>query len=68
MEIITEGAKKSKRDEYWMLYCSMYPHMTEDSFESFDSWYDRINAPKISVKKSKDEIMSDVERILRMGI
>lgn len=65
LELVSEGIKESQRREFWLMYCSAYPHMTQDNFQTFTDWYGQIEQPK-ETKMTKDEIMSKVESILAM--
>lgn len=64
-EIVREGRERTQKDRFWLLYCNMYPNMTEETFVDFDEWYEDLKRPAIP-KKSVDEIMTDVNRIVGM--
>lgn len=65
-EIVSKGAEETRRKEYWLMYCCMYPHMTSENFQQFSTWYDSLTHPE--PKKTKEEIMNTVESIINMTV
>lgn len=66
LELVEAGAEKSRRNEYWMLYCSTYPHMDSETFQGFEEWYSGIVNRAAASTKSKEEIMENVKNIIDM--
>lgn len=66
IDVLNEGLEKARRDEYWLMYCCAYPHMTQDNFEQFSTWYESIVRP--APKQSKEDIMNRVAQIIAMTL
>lgn len=70
-EIVNAGREQKQRDDHWLVYCSMYPHMTQDSFVKFDEWYNSLKQEKTPEKipaQTAEEIMTNVNKIINMTI
>ena len=68
-EVVKEGREKVQRDQFWTMYCHIYPRMTEESFVSFDEWYNSLktdsnNAPA----KTTEDILAGVNSIINMTL
>ena len=67
VEVVNEGRERTQRDRFWLMYCSMYPNMSQESFIDFDTWYEGLKRPPVP-EKTADEIVADANRIIGMTI
>lgn len=73
--MIVEAVRQKKRDEAFMLYSSLYPHMTQETFIPFERFYNPTGTKKAQKPKraqanyaggkSKEEIMGMVDEMMR---
>lgn len=66
-ELIREGREQAQRRKFWLMYCNMYPHMTEESFIEFDKWYEGLKKAPVQDRPVQD-IMADVNKIINMTL
>lgn len=66
-EIVKAGREQKQRDDHWLMYCNMYPRMTEETFVEFNEWYNGLKQEQTPAKTS-EEIMADVNKIISMTI
>lgn len=66
-EIIQEGRERSQRNDFWMMYCNIYPRMTEDNFVEFEEWYQSCKREAVS-EQTTEEILVDVNSIINMTL
>lgn len=66
-EIVKAGKEQKQRDDFWLMYCNIYPRMTEDNFISFDEWYNGLKEQKPPARTPED-ILADVNNIINMTI
>lgn len=50
------------------MYCNMYPHMREDTFITFEEWYDSCKRHETPTEQSTEEILADVNNIISMTL
>lgn len=67
-QIVAEGRKRAQKHDFWLMYCSMYPHMNEDNFVEFEAWFEGLKNKTEASKKSADEIVADVNSIIAMTV
>ena len=60
IRLIAKAREEKSRDEHWLLYCSIYPHYTEESFMPFSEFY---KPKKQVVGRSKEAILADVKKM-----
>ena len=65
-EIIAKGREHEQRERFWLAYCCMYPHMTDETFIVFDDWYESLKRNAEASTKSVSTIMADVNKIIGM--
>lgn len=70
LEMIVKAFKKKDEERVWQMYLMQYQHMTDESFVSFDKFYSpesvQSNVQSVNESKSVDEILDEVESILKM--
>ena len=66
--IIIAGREQSQKNDFWLMYCSMYPFMNEDNFISFDDWYNGLKHEPQKSEKSISSIIADVNNIIGMTL
>lgn len=67
LALVKRGLDEAQNAKLWQLYCSVYPHMNEDNFQTFEQWKDAIIKPAVEVKP-KAEIMRTVRGIIDMTV
>ena len=67
LKIIEEGRKKVSEERLWEQYLTIYPHMTEENFVSFNEFKSDAFKPASS-KKTKNEIMNEVKNIIELTL
>ena len=67
-EIVKEGRERSQRNDFWMMYCSIYPRMTEETFVEFHEWYESCKHPAVTQKATAEEIVASVNDIILMTL
>lgn len=65
IEIIKEGRERTQRNEFWLMYCNMYPRMTEDNFQTFEDWYESLKKT-LPEPQSVEDILASVNDIINM--
>lgn len=65
VEVVNAGRERTQKDKFWLMYCNMYPQMTEDTFVDFEAWYEDLKRPPMP-EKTADEIIADANRIIGM--
>ena len=68
VEIVSAGREKAQRHDFWLMYCNMYPRMTEETFIGFDEWYNSLKVNTITSQKTSEDIIADVNNIINMTI
>lgn len=63
--VILQGIKQYQEEHLFQLYCALYPNMNSENYISFDQFKAEATAERPD-PKSQEEIMGDVEDILRM--
>lgn len=71
IEMIRKGFEKRTKKEYWDMWLTAYPNMTEKTYISFDDFFSKSKTPNnqttqqssVNNKKSKEEILTMAEKI-----
>ena len=66
LEMIIEAFKKKNEERMWAMYLMQYQHMTKESYVSFEEFYAPKTEQTVDENKSVDEILDEVESILKM--
>lgn len=61
--LLIKAYEKQKENSAWELYVSLYPNMSEDTFISFEKFYNPQKKVEIE-EKSEEEILREVKEIL----
>lgn len=60
--MLEEGYRTFREDRCWQLYCTIYPKMTNETFQTFEEFQRYLTAPE--EHHTKEEILGNVEQIL----
>lgn len=69
VEIISEAMNQEQKQKLWDIYLTKYPYMSPDNFVEFEDFCQMSigeTAKQNISNKSKDEILDEVEDILKM--
>lgn len=67
-EIVTAGREESQKSDFWLMYCNIYPFMTDDTFVTFEDWYEGLKHKPQKSEKTVTSIMADVNNIIGMTL
>lgn len=67
-ELIQAGRERTNKDRFWLMYCNIYPYMTDDTFIEFEKWYDGLKPKAQGEKITTDKIISNVSDIINMTL
>ena len=59
--LIVKAREREEEQKQWKLYCSIYPHFTEESFIPFDEFYNKKKIVRSG--KAKEEIFDEVDKM-----
>jgi len=59
--LIEKAFEHKEKKKWWEIWLVNFSKMTQDTYESFDAFYERITTP--ICEKSSDEILDEVEEI-----
>jgi len=60
-KLLNKAMEEKRKEETYALWLVRYPSYTEDTFETFEEFYEKLYPPKIEIDtRSKDEIMSEI--------
>jgi hypothetical protein len=59
--LIRKATEKIEKQKWWDVWLVNFSKMTQDTYESFDTFYDRMTTP--ICEKSSNDIMSEVDEI-----
>lgn len=60
-KLYNKALYENKRKQAYQWWLVRYPHYTEENYETFDDFYDRIYPPVVEMDtRSKDEIMYEL--------
>ena len=61
VKLIEQAQLEKKRETYYQWWLARYPLYTEENYETFDDFYDKLNPEKVEYdNRSKDEIMEEL--------
>lgn len=59
VKLINEATEDERKEKYWQMYVSCYPHFRKENIISFEEFYENSKPKKIDTR-SKDEVMRDI--------
>jgi len=60
-KLLKKAMEEKRKEETYALWLVRYPSYTDDTFETFEEFYEKLYPPKIDIDtRSKDEIMSEI--------
>lgn len=59
MRLLKKAERQEKREYYYRQWLMLLPHMTEETYVTFDDYYTERQEPQIDLR-SKEEIMKDI--------
>lgn len=62
LRIVDKAIEKEQENRYFLQWCVQLPHMTKESFVSFDSYVDKVTGRNID-KRSVEECLAEIEEI-----
>jgi len=61
LKLIDRAREEEMKSKYYKLWLARYPMYTNDTYETFDEFYEKVNPSKIEIDtRSKDEIMAEI--------
>jgi len=65
-KLINTASREKEKDKLLVLYASAYPHMTKDTYMTFEEFVEKsmpTETEKVYDMRSKDEIMKEIAEI-----
>jgi hypothetical protein len=62
MELLNVLVEEKRREEVWDMWIAVLPNYSEDTYKSFEEFYNELTTPQISTR-SKEDILADYEKI-----
>jgi len=60
-KLYNKALKENRRDKAHDMWLAIMPKYTNDTYETFEEFYDRIYPPKVEMDtRSKEEIMDEI--------
>ncbi|WP_220726832.1 hypothetical protein [Marinilactibacillus psychrotolerans] len=60
-KLLNKAIESKKREDTYQWWLARYPTYTEETYESFDEFYEKVYPPKVEMDtRSKDEIMNEI--------
>lgn len=60
-KLYNKALEENKRDKTYKLWLAIVPRYTNDTYESFEEFYERLYPPSVEIDtRSKDEIMNEL--------
>ena len=60
-KLLQKAREEKKREDAYQWWLVRYPDYTEENYESFEEFYERLYPPKIEYDtRSKEEIMNEI--------
>ncbi|MDN6292247.1 MAG: hypothetical protein L0J35_04150 [Tetragenococcus halophilus] len=60
-KLLQKAREEKKREDAYQWWLVRYPHYTEENYESFEEFYERLYPPEIEYDtRSKEEIMNEI--------
>ena len=59
--LINKARDEAQREKVYRLWLVRYPNYTENNFETFEEFYEKLYPPKVEYDmRSKDDIMAEI--------
>lgn len=68
IQLLEKAVEKNTEKLAWEQWLVAYTKMTEDTFISFSDYLKKLKEPKIVDDRTDEEIIEDVEGILKMKV
>lgn len=61
VELFKKAQEEDTKEYFYRWWLARYPLYTEENYESFKEFYEKMNPPSVEYdKRSKDEIMNEI--------